>query len=76
MTNQKAKVWVYFSTYGSHKHDVLVIQEGGEPYDTMRCYHKMLDPHQPDFGRTFSQVMARYLNEQHEVVFLETPNNN
>ena len=75
MENTKFKVWVYFSTYGSHKHDVLVVQEGGEPYDTMRCYHQMYDPHQSDFGRILYEAISKYLNEQYEVVFIDSPKN-
>ena len=75
MENQKFKVWVYFSTYGSHRHDVLVVQEGGEPYDTMRCFHQMYDPHQPDFGRTLNEAIGKYLNEHYEIVFIDSPKN-
>lgn len=75
MENKKHKVWVYFSTYGSHKHDVVVIQSDGEPYDT-RYSHKMYDPHQPDFGRTLFEAISKYLNDNYEVVFLESPNTN
>lgn len=67
---EKTKVYFYLRTYGSHKHEVLVIQEGGNPYDTMRNSHKMLDIHARDFYKTFFEEMGRFLNEHHEVIFL------
>jgi predicted transcriptional regulator len=64
----KPKLYVYFSTYGSHKHDVLVIQNGGEPYDT-RNNHVMLDPHAKEFGRDLFEYITPML-ENYEVLWL------
>ena len=71
-SKEKFKVWVYFTTYGSHKHDVLCIQVGGEAGETFR-EHVMLDPHQSDFGVTFYKSIHRFLSEDYNVIFVDDP---
>jgi hypothetical protein len=69
----KTQVYLYFSTYGSHKHDVLVIQVGGKPYDTMMNSHKMLDMHDRELGSNFFEHLAPYLNDNFTISFIESP---
>jgi len=68
----KTQVYLYFSTYGSHKHDVLVIQVGGEAYNTVANSHYMLDPHDKEFGRNLFEHITRYTNDNFNVSFIES----
>ena len=68
----KTTVYVYYSTYGSNKHDVLVIQVGGEPYDTVRNSHKMLDPHDKEFGANLFHFISPYLSDDYDVKFIQS----
>lgn len=70
---EKTKVYLYFSTYGSHKHEVLVIQVGGEPYDTRMNSHKMLDMHDRELGGNLFEHLAPYLNDAYTISFIESP---
>ena len=69
----KLQVYVFYSTYGSHKHDVLVIQVGGEAYNTVANSHYMLDPHDKEFGRNLFEHLTPYLNEKFNVSFIQSP---
>ena len=71
---KKTKVFIYFSTYGSHKHDVLVIQIGGEAYDTRTNSHKMLDSHDTQLGLNLFEHLAPYLNNAYTISFIPNPN--
>ena len=68
----KTTVYLYYSTYGSNKHDVLVIQVGGEPYDTVRNSHFMLDPHDKEFGNNFFHFLSPYLSDDYEIKFIQS----
>lgn len=70
---EKTQVFLYFSTYGSHKHDVLVIQVGGEPYDTRMASHKMLDMHDRELGGNLFEHLIPYLNDNFTISFIESP---
>lgn len=69
----KIQVFIFFSTYGSHKHDVLVIQVGGVPYDTIANSHKMLDAHDSQLGRNLFDHLTPYLNENYTISFIPSP---
>jgi uncharacterized protein YozE (UPF0346 family) len=68
----KSKIFVYFYTYGSHKHDVLVVQDNGEVADTMYS-HRMYPIHEQDFGRVLMDALSPYLNENYEIHFVDNP---
>jgi hypothetical protein len=68
----KTTVYIYYSSYGSNKHDVLVIQVGGEPYDTVRNSHIMLDPHDKEFGTNLFHFISPYLSDDYEVKFIQS----
>ena len=70
---KKTQVYLYFSTYGSHKHDVLVIQVGGVAYDTIANSHKMLDAHDKELGRNLFEHLSPYLNEGYAISFIPSP---
>jgi hypothetical protein len=71
---EKTQVYLYLSTYGSHKHDVLVIQVGGEPYDTRMNSHKMLDMHDRELGWNLFEHITPYLNDGYTISFIKSPN--
>ena len=71
---EKTKVFIYFSTYGSHKHDVLVIQVGGVAYDTITNSHKMLDAHDTQLGMNLLEHLSPYLNDGYTISFIPSPN--
>ena len=67
-TIQKTPVYVYFDSYGSHNHKVLVIQVGGEVGDTVRNSHKMIDPYAKDSATQLDNILKPYLsNEAYDV---------
>jgi len=69
---EKTKVWVYFATYGSHKHEVIVIEVGDEPYQTFRNAHRMY--HTITLHLDSLLVFLKpYLNDNYEIRFIESP---
>jgi hypothetical protein len=67
---EKTQVYLYFSTYGSHKHDVFVIQVGGKPYQNNDL---MLYMHDKELGAMLFEHLAPYLNENFTISFIESP---
>jgi hypothetical protein len=70
-TIQKTKVYVYFGTYGTHKHEVLVIKT--ESLHSGMGNQVMLDPHHAEFGRKLLDHLSKYLTEQYEVLYIANP---
>jgi hypothetical protein len=71
MSISKTKVYVYFGTYGTHKHEVLVIKT--ESLQSGMGSQVMLDPHQADFGRKLLTHLSKYLTEDYEVLHIANP---
>ena len=76
MTNKKVNVWVYFSTYGSHKHDVCVIEVGDKAGETFRNDHIMLYRHDRDFLAEWEKKITPFMNEAYVITFVENPHPN